>query len=158
MSTSASGTVKPPPPALVGWGMLLLNWALPGVGFMMVGRQARGLVQFCTVLLTLALGLALRGGVMWPTWDFQHQEVNLINNITFIIQMGAGLPALASLLGHLNDFQPLGGIPTSAHYELGSYFIVVAGALNYFASCNFHDRLVRITPRFQAQEGSPAKS
>ena len=128
-------------------------------------------MQFLLVVLTFNLGLVCHGGVTWPSWSFAAQDFNLINNFTFIIQLGAGLPALASLfvqpvvlehLPGLADFfvrHPpswLAGVPQHPYYELGSYYLIVAGAINYFAACNLHDRIIHPQKRFLAQEqGAP---
>ena len=98
--------------------------------------------------------------------DPGRADFNLINNFTFIIQLGAGLPALASLAAQFVPFLPawaqllvqsihlteLAGIPPHPYYELGSYYLIVAGAINYFAVCNLHDRILRPQARYQAQE------
>lgn len=135
----------------VGWDIVLLNWALPGVGFIVAGRKARGLTQMAVVLVTFAIGLMLRGGVIWPSW-IPDTSFNLVNIITFIIQMGAGLPAIASMIAHLAGFDPLGGVQSATYFELGSFYMVVAGALNYFATCNLYDRLIKPAGKYQTQE------
>ena len=126
--------------------LLALNWLIPGLGFFLRGRWARGATQALLVGLTLAGGVALHGGVGWPTWSLNRPDFNLINNLTFLIQMGMGAPAIASLAAHWADWTPLGGQPAHAYYELGGYFLVVAGAVNYFSTCSFHDRLCRAHP------------
>ncbi|MCL5269097.1 MAG: hypothetical protein M1457_00740 [bacterium] len=159
------------PPGLI----LFLSWLIPGLGFLLCARKARAATQFVMVTATFGLGLALHGGVAWPSWNPSSDGFNLINNFTFIIQMGAGLPALASLVSHACDpafavmppgaptiWSILGGIPYHAYYELGGYYMIVAGGLNYFAICNVYDRLIRPTDRYQPQErgeeAAPAKS
>jgi len=156
---SVSDAAARPP----GWLLILIGWFIPGAGFALAGRRARGTVQCLLVFATFALGLAFHSGVAWPSWSWTAPDFNLINNLTFIIQMGAGLPALASLaaqpvvLGAL-DFHHAGalawltGVPQHAYYELGSYYMIVAGAINYFAVCNVYDRLVRKQKRFVVQE------
>lgn len=139
-----------------GWLLLLLNWFIPGMGFWLCGRRTRGVLQFLMVIVTFALGIWLRGGVDWPSWSFSSPEFNLINNFTFIIQLGSGFPALISLYvgsagNHALDF--LASAPTRPYYELGQYYMIVAGAVNYFATCNLHDRIVRPQPRYAVQEG-----
>mgnify|MGYP001571637387 CR=1 FL=1 len=139
-----------------GW-LTLLNYLLPGAGFCLAGRRARGLLQAGMVLVTMALGFSLHGGVAWPSWSPQAQDFNLINNFTFIVQMGGGLPALASLAANLGGWSLLAGVPQDAYYELGGYYLVVAGAVNYFAALNFHDRLVKQDSRFREQEMDDAE-
>jgi TM2 domain-containing membrane protein YozV len=164
MSESRSPRSHPPLAPGFAWAALLLGWLVPGAGFMLSGRGSRGLVHFATILLTFGLGLALRGGVAWPTWEIKSEEFNLINNFTFIVQMGAGLPALGSLaVSLLGEGAPtgilwLGGEARHAYYELGGYFLIVAGALNYFAVGNFYDRMIRLHQRFEAQEVEGSES
>lgn len=149
---SANGSKAP----RAGWGLVILNWALPGVGFIAAGRKARGLTQMAIVLVTFAIGLALQGGVIWPISWTPDSSFNLVNIITFVIQMGAGAPAIVSMGAHLAGYQALGGVPEATYFELGSFYILVAGALNYFATCNLYDRLVKTTGRYMAQEqGGP---
>lgn len=162
-AANSSATSQTSPRPRVGLGIALLNWFLPGAGFIIVGRRARGLTQLAIVLVTFAIGLILRGGVVWPSWTLDS-GFNLVNIITFIIQMGAGLPALISLgfnlagdsVGRLGPI--IGGIPSGTYFELGSYYLLVAGALNYFAACNFYDRLVNPTPRYKPQESESGAS
>ena len=114
------------------------------------------LTHLILILLTFILGWVLHGGVAWPSWSMSAPDFNLINNITFVMQMGAGLPALASLTSSILNYSPLGGIPQHPFYELGSYYLLVGGAINYFALCNLWDRCVTPQPRFEEQEtGQP---
>lgn len=153
-SPKSSAAAPPPvnPAASLSLPLLALNWLVPGAGWMARGRFIRGMVSFALVLATFALGLTLHGGVSWPSWNIRSEAFNLINNFTFVIQLGAGLPALASLAADAAGFKPLGGIPQDAWYELGSFYIVVAGAINYFSTCNLFDRLMNPRGRFAAQE------
>lgn len=159
-----------PYPGITGWLLLLLNWLVPGAGFWLCRRRGRAVVQFLLVMVTFALGLSLHSGVAWPSWSPSAPDFNLINNFTLVIQFGAGLPALASLLAQPSTLtwlaQHFGGIglaqhatwtwlagtPQHAYYELGGYFMIVAGAINYFAVCNLYDRVVQPKEHFAAQE------
>lgn len=150
----------------VGVAALFLNWLIPGLGYWIAGRRTRGTMQFLMVMITFALGIHLRGGVDWPSWSMSKPDFNLINNFTFLVQLLAGLPALLSLAVnqgqsieiwhtlvsqlHLNI---LGGIPSHPYYELGAFYMIVAGAINYFSTCNLYDRLIHTQPRFRVQEG-----
>lgn len=110
--------------------------------------------------LTFIIGLALRSSVDWPSWSIRAEDFNLINNFTFIVQMGAGIWALISfaISNFMTDVPSalafFEGLQQHRYYELGSYFLIVAGALNYFALGNFYDRIINLHPRFAAQEGA----
>lgn len=178
MKSSANPLPQAPAPQmpfLTGWGVMLLNWLVPGLGFWLCHRRARAVIQFLLVVVTFGFGIALHGGVDWPSWSMEAPDFNLINNFTFLIQLFAGLPALLSLFAsqiqnglgvpafirfvfeHLH-LGFLGGTPTHPYYELGGYFMIVAGAVNYFATCNLHDRLIRVHPNFAVQEGLEAEA
>jgi len=139
---------------------LVIGWLIPGASFMLCGRWTRGILHFVTIMVTFALGLALHSGVAWPSWSPKSEEFNLINNFTFIVQMGSGLPALGSLMASLSRAASassawplwLAGEQKHPYYELGSYFLIVAGALNYFVVGNFYDRVIKIQSRFRPQE------
>jgi hypothetical protein len=131
--------------------ILAVGWLVPGAGFVYCGRWVRGLAHLLIVGLTFGIGLALHGAVLWPTWSFRSEEFNLINNFTFLTQMGAGLPALASFLaarwgdGQGGPMAWLAGEASHTNFELGTYYLIVAGALNYFAVGNLYDRLTQGT-------------
>lgn len=156
MSDQPNTTPPPSPPraSRAGWGLLLLDWLIPGLGFWLAGRRARGAMQAWMVILTFLLGLLLHSGVAWPSWSPSAPDFNLINNFTFVVQLGAGLPALLSLLSQSVPQLGLAGQPVHPYYELGGYFLIVAGAVNYFAVCNFYDRLMHPRSRFREQEES----
>lgn len=140
---------------------LLAGWLIPGAGFMLVGRWGRGLAHLIIIGTTFTLGLALHGAVLWPTWSFRSEDFNLINNFTFITQLGTGLPAVASFLAsrltgaEAGSLSWLGGIQQHTNFELGSYYLIVAGALNYFAVGNLYDRLTH--PAADIDPGDPAR-
>lgn len=63
-----------------------------------------------------------------------------MNNLTFLAQMGAGWLWLYSLLA--NGFHWSFGAAVEYHpfFELGSFYCLVSGALNYFAMTQTLDR------------------
>ena len=56
----------------------------------------------------------------------------MVNNLTFVVQMLAGWPALVSLGGFFAGLAPLKAQEPHAWFELGAFYCLVAGALNYF--------------------------
>lgn len=152
MSPSPLSTPSPGPAAPQIVLTLLVGWLVPGAGFMLAGKWGRGLMHLLIIGTTFTIGLALHGAVLWPTWSFRSEDFNLINNFTFITQLGSGLPAFASFLisrvtgAEAGPMSWLGGIQSHTNFELGSYYLIVAGALNYFAVGNLYDRLTRPAP------------
>ena len=65
--------------------------------------------------------------------------------------MASFFGALAQETGS-SIFTWLGGSAQFPYAELGGYFLIVAGALNYFAIGNYYDRIVNPHPRFVAQD------
>ncbi|OPZ01249.1 MAG: hypothetical protein BWZ10_03487 [candidate division BRC1 bacterium ADurb.BinA364] len=133
------------PAAWLAAPTLALAWLIPGAGFAAHKRLARGAALFAAIHLTFALGVAMHGGLDWPAWSIHNPGFNIVNNLTFIIQMGAGLPALISLAADLGwargalDF--MAGQPSNPLFDLSGFYLLVAGAMNYFVVCNTYDRL-----------------
>ena len=165
MADLNSGNQQTERPIALKWAFILVSWVIPGAGFFIFNRRTRGSALFATVFTTFFIGIILHGGVVWPSWSTKSEDFNLINNFTFLVQMGAGLPALASLLASLNVstgegsgiFGFLAGYPPHPFFELGSYYLIVAGAINYFAVGNYFDRIVRLHARFADQEHGHAE-
>jgi len=130
---------------------LIGSWFVPGFGFFRRGRYARALVIFIVIEFTFLMGLLLKGGVALPVLDASGGSI--ISVLTFIIQLCNGLLSLVSLGAVLWD-QSLAlrglnasglvkffcGSPPHAFFELGAFYLLVAGAMNYFTIMNFYDR------------------
>jgi hypothetical protein len=140
------------------WAALTLAvaWLVPGGGFLINGRIARGAVLFLILNLTFILGAILDGGVVWPAWSLRDPGFNIVNNLSFIIQLGAGLPAVLSLaagLGAGNLPVWLAADASSSLFDLSGFYLLVAGAMNYFVVCSTYDHLFGALSR--AQEDNP---
>ncbi len=114
--------------------MVLAGWLLPGSGFFLLGRNHRkmGWLYFGVVHLTFILGLLLKGGVVWPTWGLRDVGFSIVNNLNFVFQMGTGWMAFLSLVAYALKWPFLAIQEPHAYSELGSFYCLVAGALNYF--------------------------
>ncbi len=155
-SLTAQSQTTPPFSARL-LGTVLVAWLIPGGGFLLHGRFWRGITVLGSLLLTFLLGCVLHAGVYWPVWSIHNEGFNIINNITFVIQMGSGLPALLSLLASAHPqifFLRWAAADTShALYDLGSFYLLACGAMNYFVVCNTFDRLfARRASREASQE------
>jgi hypothetical protein len=132
---------------------LLLGWLFPGTCYLLKKDWARGSIIFLLLHMTFLIGILLQGGVLWPVWNPTQEGFNLINILTFTTQIGEGALALISTLtdwAHLNiisiDLSKASflrffhGNETSSTFELGSFYLLVTGAMNYFALVGFYDR------------------
>jgi len=130
---------------------LIGSWLVPGFGFFRRGKYARALILFIVIELTFFLGLLCHGGVALPVLDASGGSI--ISVLTFIIQLCNGLTSLLSLGAVLWDqsltvkgLEPgslvklLSGSQPHAFFELGAFYLLVAGAMNYFSIMNFYDR------------------
>lgn len=127
------------------------SWMIPGLGFFLRGRRIRALILFLVIEGTFFLGLILQGGVTPPVLD--PSGGGIISFLTFIIQLGNGLSGFFSLGASLWSANlkaqglipgPLviyfAGDPPKALFDQASLYLLVSGAMNYFAVTNFHDR------------------
>ncbi len=127
------------------------SWFLPGFGFLRRGRYARAIVLFMIIEGTALFGLLLHGSVVFPILDVSGGGV--ISLLTFLIQLGNGAISLLCLVaGSLSDMMGVRGLragqmvrfftgyPSDALFDLGSFYLLVSGAMNYFVVTNFYDR------------------
>ena len=127
------------------------SWMIPGFGFFLRGRRLRALFLFLVIEGTFFLGLMLQGGVTPPVLD--PSGGGIISFLTFIIQLGNGLSSFFSLAAsvwsanlRLQGLIPgplvifFAGNPPHALFDQASLYILVSGAMNYFAVTNFYDR------------------
>jgi len=115
--------------------LALLGWLVPGSGFFLLDRKYRfrGILFLVVIHATFVAGVALRGGAVWPSWSFADPSF-IVNDLTFLMQMLGGWPALFSLGAHFAGWS-IAADQAHTLYELGSFYCLVAGALNYFVVC-----------------------
>ena len=122
-------------------GQVVLSWLIPGSGFVLRKHYVRGIVLFLVINATFMLGVLLHGAVVWPIWHPRVEGFNVVNNFTFIVQLGNGLLSLLSLAGHsLTPNRVLTGQEWHAYFDLASFYLLVSGGMNYFVVCHFYDR------------------
>jgi len=127
------------------------GWFVPGLGYFRRRRYVRAFILFIVIEGTFFIGLCLKGSVVPPIFDASGGGI--ISMLSFIIQLGNGLVSMASLTGVLwakrlltAHMTPgpliifLAGKQTHAMYELGGFYLLVSGAMNYFVVTNFYDR------------------
>ena len=103
------------------------------------GIVLRGILFFVVVHLTFAVGVFLHGGLLWPVWTLRDPAFSIVNNLTFVVQLGSGWLGIASLVAHFAHWN-FAAIETHSLFELGSFYCLVAGGINYFIVCQSLDR------------------
>jgi hypothetical protein len=144
---------------------LFMGWLIPGSCYWMKGDRLRGTYIFILLQGSFLIGLMLNGSVHWPAWSPKTEGFNLINILTYLTQMGNGLFATLSMIAdwefvkRLQEMQSIGnnvsineiqnslgalkifhGNEISSTFELGSFYLLVAGAMNYFSVVGYWDR------------------
>lgn len=123
------------------WLVLTLSWLVPGYGFYYHGLKRRAWLIFGTIETTFLLGSALRGSVLLPEFRWSHEGFNIVSLLTFFTQMFNGGAAVVSLLPELLG-RRWAILPYDESYcwaDLGSFYLLVAGGLNYFVLRSTYD-------------------
>ena len=131
-----SNPVIMPPPPLVA----LVSWLIPGMGYVLIGQRARGLVVGVFILLLFAGGLLI-GGMHVVDAPTGLAPPVLFQKPWFIGQIMAGPVTLAAnyVANHWTMVYENGakvvGVPMSHArvYEIGVLYTAVAGMLNLMA-------------------------
>lgn len=110
-----SGTANKPAAAVFA----LAGWLVPGLGHVLAGRKARGVVYFLIVAAMALTGYAQRGFVFSPHF---HDAFGLLG---FLADLGAGAFYFAAKV-----FETAGPDIARAAGDYGTRFIATAGVLN----------------------------
>lgn len=89
---------------------------------------------------TFLLGLLLKGTVVFPVWTPGTEGFNVINILTFLAQMGYGSLSLLCLASHQLGIGFFQGDQSFAFFDLATFYLIIAGALNYLMLFNLYDR------------------
>jgi len=130
-------------------GLCVVNWFLPGAGFIAVGDVARGLALAVTMNGCFLVGLLLGGYVLPPEWSTSSPNFSIVACLTFIMQFFHGIGwAAGTICWHMVQegsqsgvVQFFAGRPGSTYSDLGAFHLLVAGGLNYFATSRLYDLL-----------------
>lgn len=131
---------KPVPVAL---GLCLLNWLIPGAGFLAARDFRRGIVLFVLLNALFFLGLAYGGYLTVPALP-RTEGFNIVALLTFLVQACHG-GGCALILVAQKSGGALGGVFAksggASYSDLGAFHFLVAGGLNYFATMRLYDLL-----------------
>jgi hypothetical protein len=106
----------------------LIAWALPGGGHLWLGRRQKALVFLPVLLLMFVIGLLLHGRI------FPLELGEPLVALAAVADMGLGIPWLMTRLMGVGE-----GLVTSATYEYGNCFLIVAGLLNFLVILDAYD-------------------
>lgn len=110
-------------PYLIG----IISWFIPGLGHLIQGRMARGLI-IGAVIWTMFIIAIISGGAYYPGFGFKDGALLYLLNI--FARLGNGLGAIISLL---ISASPPPNVAAWATFEYGGRFLEIAGLLNYLA-------------------------
>ena len=140
----------------------MVNWLIPGAGFLLVRDYQRGVTLFLAINGCFAIGLLMGGYVLAPaSFDPRAEGFNLVGLLTYLAQAfhGGGWLLLQGAQSAAADnpeaFFNLHRLAARTYSDLGAFHLVVAGCLNYFATMRLYD-LVAGTP--ELTEGSPGSA
>ncbi len=134
--------------------VLLLSWLIPGYGFFRYGYRRRAIFLFVCIEVTFLLGAALRGSVLVPEFRWDREGFNIVAILTFVTQIFNGGLGLISMLPDVLGPR-FAILPYDEAYcwaDLGGFFLLVSGGLNYFVLTSIYDhfygrKTVRPFPR-----------
>lgn len=133
---------------------LIIGWMFPGACFIMKKKYLRGAFFFIILNLTFLLGVFLKGSVITPVFNPNSEGFNIVNLLTFFVQIGNGFFSAISLAAseymlRVPSWQQesasriirfLSGQESYAYFDIASFFMLVSGAMNYFVVTNFYDQ------------------
>jgi hypothetical protein len=103
-------------------------WLVPGAGHLWLGRRQKGLVFLAMIPLMFVIGLWLQGAI------FPFQMAEPLAGLAAIAQFGTGMPWAIARFAGAGD-----GVVTSATWEYGNAFMIVAGLLNALIILDVYD-------------------
>jgi hypothetical protein len=110
----------------------LLNWAIPGIGYILKGRVLCGIIVGGVVFAMFGAGL-LFGGHLFDSHN--SADIGLLAYVYGFCDLGSGLTYLFCLwrgIGVVDQAQ-------RATAEYGNIFLMIAGLLNFLATLDSFD-------------------
>ncbi len=148
-TTAANATSLPRVGVPSALGLCVVNWFLPGVGYIAAGDRTRGLLLFVLINGCFLVGLSMGGYILPPEWSFKSPNFSIVACLTYIMQVFHGIGwAVGGVCWKLVQSGHPGGLvaflagrPGMTNSDLGSFHLLVAAGLNYFATMRLYDYL-----------------
>jgi hypothetical protein len=126
-STTADRASATAEPATLGF-VLLVAWLVPGAGHLWFGRRQKGIIFLIALPLMFFTGIWLQGRIF--PFEFSEPLVGL----AALANVGIGLTWIVARALELGN-----GLVTTATYEYGNTFMIVAGLLNFLVMLDAFD-------------------
>lgn len=141
-SPKKRGNKTPPSDRPVPKPLLVVAWAVPGLGHLILGKRVRAAVFFSVVLAGFITGILLDGEVGVPRGNEPFTWLSTIacagNGVLYLIRLiwlnGVG-QALSGFPFGLDG----GGDPVSAGFAYGKTFLITAGLMNLLTVLDVSD-------------------
>ncbi len=132
-------------------GIALLGFIIPGLPYLIAGERKKFLMIFPLLYFSFFLGhLLFNGAVVFPA-EYQSPPgfFNPLGYLTFFCQMLFGIPAWLSLFWSTihPEIEYLGMTVHRTYpplFDLGSYYLLAIGGLNYYCNIKLYDHVMRI--------------
>ena len=111
----------------------LLNWLVPGLGYVLVRRYKEAAIMAACLYAALFFGI-LQGGDLFPLFTKAEGWLRMAGGIC---QLGLGLPYLIA-----KAFMSR-GTPLSLTYDYGTIYFLVGGMINWLAVFDIFDIAVK---------------
>jgi hypothetical protein len=108
--------------------LMVLAWAVPGLGHALLRRRLRAAVFAVVILVAFVVGLLLEGQLFLPA------PGDPLSYLAFIACLGNGVLFFLGRLAGLGH-----GVVTAASYEFGNTFLLTAGMMNLLLVLDIYD-------------------
>lgn len=111
----------------------IIGWILPGVGHLLQGKIARGLIIAGVVWVMFIIAI-VSGGAYYPGFDMK--DGFLLYWLNVFARMGNGL---GGVISYIIASTPSKDVAALATFEYGGRFLEVAGLINFLAALDAAD-------------------
>lgn len=132
MSTTTSGEAARNTAPGNAWLVAAFSLAVPGLGYLWLGRTTRGIIIGAIVISMFLSGLWL-GGHLYGIHN--TPEIGLLAYVYGFCNLGMGLIYLICLFANVG-LADQAALPTA---EYGNVFLIVAGLINYLSMLDTFD-------------------